>query len=113
MKIRHVLVSSALVLSLAGCSADQSPDVESGDATAPAAATQDATGAAATDTQAFYGDEAPVVVDAPAEDDHGHAHDAEGRHMDEDDAHAHDAEGGHVDEADAHDHGDGSEPHDH
>jgi hypothetical protein len=64
-------------------------------------------------TQAFYGDEAPVVVEAPTEEDHGHAHDADGGHIEPEDDHAHDAEGGHVDEADAHDHGDGSETHDH
>lgn len=113
MKIRHALASSALVLSLAACGAQEAPVETTGTSAAAEAPAPAAAAAAPAQTQAFYGDEAPVVVETPAEEEHGHAHDAEGGHIEPDAEHAHDADGGHIEEADAHEHGDGSEPHDH
>lgn len=62
---------------------------------------------AATQTEAVYGDEAPVAIDAePAEAEHGHAHNADGSHAEGND---------HGDDESAddhgHDHGDGEHEH--
>jgi hypothetical protein len=101
MKLPLSVLTAAVVLALAACSPTD---------TAPPAPATDAPAAAAEETQAFYGDEAPVAVPAVPADDHGHAHDEHG-------GHTHDAHGGHPHEDEhengEHTHGDGSEPHDH
>lgn len=90
----RLLIPALLVLTLAACAADTA-----GESAAPAADT------AAGETEAVYGDEAPVAI-APEPAD-GHAH-GEGAHGHDD--HAHDD---HAHDDKAHDHGDGSEPHAH
>jgi RND family efflux transporter MFP subunit len=81
MKIRHALVSSALVLSLAACGAEEAPLAETTHTPTPSATAATPAAVDPAQTQAFYGDEAPVVVEAPTEEDHGHAHDADGGHI--------------------------------
>jgi hypothetical protein len=110
--MRSVPFATALIAAsffVAGCSAEQPPAAAPA---APAATPAAAPAAPATQTEAVYGDEAPVAIDAPAQDDHGHAHDGEGDHA-HNGEHAHEADGSHPDETGDHDHEDGSEPHDH
>ncbi len=97
----------AITFLLAGCGAEQTPKQ------APAAPPSAPTSAAPADqTEAVYGDEAPVIIDAPKEVDHGHSHDEDSDHSHDDD-HEHNADGSHPVKKDKHDHDDGSEPHDH
>lgn len=76
MNVR-TLLPALLVLVLAACAAEPADESTAADA--------------ATETEAVYGDDAPVAIAAEPADDHGHAHDeAEGEHAHEDDAHDHD-----------------------
>ena len=91
MNPTKTLAPLAFALLLAACGAAE----PAADASADTAATDAA--AAATQTEAVYGDEAPVIIEsaAPA-DDHGHAHNADGSHAEGDD-HGHDhADGDHA-----------------
>lgn len=103
-------LSAALIAStflLAGCGAEQTPPQQ------PAAPpSTPASAAPANQTEAIYGDEAPVTIDAPQEADHGHLHDDDGDHS-HDDEHEHNADGSHPDDKDDHDHEDDSSAHGH
>ncbi len=74
---------------------------------------------AGNETQAFYGEEEPVLIEAAPESDHGHSHDQEGDHSHEEDKHSHEEdehsheEGEHSHDDHRHDHGDSTAPHDH
>lgn len=97
MNPTKTLVPLAFALLLAACGAAE----PAADANADAAAATDAAATAATQTEAVYGDEAPVAIQAaPPADDHGHAHNADGSHA-EGDEHAEDA---HADDAHPDDH---------
>ena len=91
MKATAITTAIAACLLLAACNNDP----------APAVATPQADAAAdpAAQTEAVYGDEAPVAIeaDATAEDDHAHA--ADGSHP-TGDAHAEDGDHAHGDDAD-------------
>jgi len=98
MNPTKTLAPLAFALLLAACGAAEPAT----DASADANATDDAANAAL-QTEAVYGDEAPVAIEAaPPADDHGHAHNADGSHA-EGDEHAADE---HADE-----HADGDHAH--
>lgn len=103
MNLFKITAATALTLLLAACS---SGEPAATDAPNDAAPTADAADNAAAQTEAVYGDEAPVAIEAEPADDHGHAHNADGSHPEGED-HAHD------DAADdhGHDHGDGDHAH--
>jgi len=101
--MKLIATSLFALLLLSACNGD-APAPE-GEPTAPAPTADAAVADAATQTQAIYGDEAPVAIEAEAEPAHADGED-----------HAHNPDGSHAEEAeaeDAHDHGDGSEPHAH
>jgi hypothetical protein len=114
MKLHPLLLGSAIALALAACNDTSVPS----EPTAPRAAPTEVSAPPATgETQAFYGDEAPVVVPAEPADDHGHPHDGDAGHTHGDAGHLH-GDSTHSHEDDEHDEpghkqGDGSEPHDH
>lgn len=110
MNIRPVLLSLATALALSGCGGESADDHGHDHPPRTADHAADApqpTAPAAPVTEAIYGDEVPVEL-APAApvDDHGHAHNADGSHVDEGDDHGH----AHDDDAADHDHG--GHPHD-
>lgn len=98
MKLRSALLAPVVLLAalaLAACGPNQehghapgqAHDTGAGESHGDAVDDSGALPPAAEQTQAFFGDEAPVIIEAQPEDDHGHDH--------------------------GHDHGDGSEPHVH
>jgi hypothetical protein len=106
MIVRTLPLLLLSTLLLAACGGKDQP--------APASAPAEATASPAAQTEAVYGDEAPVTIATPPEDDHGHDHEHGDDHSHDDDhGHEHNADGSHKKEDDAHDHGDGSAPHAH
>jgi hypothetical protein len=103
MKLHPLLFGTLLAVALSGCNEAPAP-------VAPATTAEPAAAPAVAETQAFYGDEAPVALPAEPIDDHGHSHDGDADHAHGDDTHSHDAK---KTDDHGHDHGDGSEPHDH
>lgn len=99
MTLTKTLAALAFTLWLTACGGE-TPTAEN------AAAAPTGTTDAASQTEAVYGDEAPVAIEAEPVDDHGHAHNADGSHA-EGDEHAHDAS----DDDHGHDHGDGDRAH--
>ncbi len=87
--MRLIALPAALLLALTACAAETDSEA----AATPAAA-------ADSQTEAVYGDEAPVVIPAAPETTDDHAHD--GEHPEHGDEHEHE-----------HDHGDGEAPHAH
>jgi hypothetical protein len=108
MKLHPLLLGTLIALALSACNENPAP----GTPPAPAAP-------AAAETQAFYGDEAPIAVPAQAADIHDHSHEGDAGHVHGDEhghshgdaAHRHDP--GARDTDHDHDHGDGTAPHDH
>lgn len=94
MNIRLILIALLAATTLAACGDGHDHEQGSEHSGAPESALGNH--AAGNETEAFYGDEAPVIIDAVPQDDHGHDHG-------EEDAHA----------PDDHDHGESSEPHAH
>jgi hypothetical protein len=112
MNLYSLLLGAAIVLALSACNDAPAP------ATPPASAPAQAP--AAEQTQAFYGDEAPVTVPAEPADDHGHSHEGDADHAHDglhEHAHGPGAQSPNEDarktRARRHDHGDGSAPHEH
>jgi hypothetical protein len=102
MKLHPLLLGTAISLVLSACNGDPAPTPPSS-AAAPAAAAEE--------TEAFYGDEAPVLLPAEPVDDHGHSHDGDADHSHD---HPHDAGAtAPARREHGHEHDDGSEPHDH
>ena len=99
MTMTQTLAALAFTLLLTACGGE-APAAES------ASAAPTGTADAASQTEAVYGDEAPVAIEAEPVDDHGHAHNADGSHA-EVDEHAHDETG----DDHGHDHGDGDHAH--
>ena len=95
MKLRSALFAPVVLLAalaLAACGPNQGNNMDRGDAGAVQDNRETSDNSAALppaeeETQAFFGDEAPVIIEAAPEDYHDHDH--------------------------GHDHGDGSEPHVH
>lgn len=81
MTLTKTLAALAFALLLTACGGE-TPAAEN------AAAAPTETTDAASQTEAVYGDEAPVAIEAEPVDDHGHAHNADGSHAEGDD-HAH------------------------
>lgn len=96
MNLRPTLIALFAATALSACGQDHGHDHPSQPPAAAESATENRP--AANETQAFYGDEAPVTIEAAPEDDHGHSHGDDGDHSHDDESH---------------DHGDGSEPHAH
>lgn len=96
--MKHLAILSAVTcLLLTACGA---PATDAGPATPAAEATADA----APQTEAVYGDEAPVAIEAETAEAHGHPHNADGSHpAAEDPAHG----------KGEHSHGEGEANHDH
>jgi hypothetical protein len=118
MSTRPVLLAVAITLALSGCGdgaetgTDHGHEHAAGTDDQAIASPPPAAPARAPVTEAIYGDEAPVEL-APAEpaDDHGHAHNADGSHVEGGDDHGHPHEGDA--EHDEHPHDDGDDAHDH
>jgi major membrane immunogen (membrane-anchored lipoprotein) len=103
MHLLKTTAATALTLLLAACG---SGEPNATDAPADTALAAPAADSAALQTEAVYGDEAPVAIEAEPADDHGHAHNADGSHPDGED-HAHDEAA----DDHGHDHGDGDHAH--
>lgn len=92
MKLTYLATTIAAGLLLAACNQDTAPAAQApAEAAAPAEAQPEAVTSAAdlaAETEAVYGDQAPVAIPAekPAEDDH--AHNADGSHPTGEDHHA-------------------------
>jgi ABC-type Zn uptake system ZnuABC Zn-binding protein ZnuA len=105
MTMHKTLAALAFTLLLTACGAD-APASEATSAPATEATATAESADAASQTEAVYGDEAPVAIEAAPVDDHGHAHNADGSHA-EGDEHAH----GEAGDDHGHDHGDGDHAH--
>lgn len=107
MNVRPTLIALLAATTLTACDDGHDHDQASEHMDAPESA--HGTPPASNATEAFYGDEAPVIIAAVPQDDHGHDHGEEDAHAHgehdevEEDAHDHDE----------HDHDEGSEPHAH